>query len=170
MSYRTANLQILHFIYYSTNICTEYFKHAAHTPFFFSSSKCRLFHNATFFGSCVIHLLYTGCAKIKKIIRRQRVNLVHGRLHLRWFCILLKGCFASGFQVDISIQLLRPLPTAFPNLPILLDYIVVTSVAYKFRYFSLWYIIKPSVTPFLLGQNDASPSPYSWAPFFYVFR
>ena len=73
MSYRTANLQMLHFIYYSTNIHTEYFKHAAHSPFF-SSSKCRLFHNATFFGSCVIHILYTECAKIKKKIRRQRVN------------------------------------------------------------------------------------------------
>ena len=36
-----------------------------HTLRFFSS-KCRLFHNATFFGSCVIHILYTGCAKIKK--------------------------------------------------------------------------------------------------------
>ena len=34
MSYRTANLQMLHFIYYSTNISTEYFKHAAHSPFF----------------------------------------------------------------------------------------------------------------------------------------
>ena len=65
MSYRTANLQMLHFIYYSTNTRTEYFKHAAHYPFFLSS-KCRLFHNATFFGSCVIHILYTGCAKIKK--------------------------------------------------------------------------------------------------------
>jgi len=29
---------MLHFIYYSTNIRTEYFKHAAHSPFF-SSSK-----------------------------------------------------------------------------------------------------------------------------------
>ena len=34
MSYRTANLQMLHFLYYSTNIRTEYFKHAAHSPFF----------------------------------------------------------------------------------------------------------------------------------------
>ena len=34
--------------------------------FFFLSSKCRLFHNATCFGSCVIHILYTECAKIKK--------------------------------------------------------------------------------------------------------
>ena len=34
MSYRTANLQMLHFIYYPTNIRTEYFKHAAHSPFF----------------------------------------------------------------------------------------------------------------------------------------
>ena len=34
MSYRTANLHMLNFIYYSTNIRTEYFKHAAHSPFF----------------------------------------------------------------------------------------------------------------------------------------
>ena len=70
--YRTANLQMLHFIYYSTNIRTEYFKHAADSQFF--SSKDRLFHNATFFGSCVIHILYTECAKIKKKFRRQRVK------------------------------------------------------------------------------------------------
>ena len=46
----------------STTVSTEYFKHAAHSPLF--SSKCRLFHNATFFGSCIIHILHTGCAKI----------------------------------------------------------------------------------------------------------
>ena len=34
MSYRTANLQMLHFFIYSTNTRTEYFKHAAHSPFF----------------------------------------------------------------------------------------------------------------------------------------
>jgi len=39
-----------------------------HTRRFLFSSKCRLFHNATFFGSCVIHILYTECAKIKKKI------------------------------------------------------------------------------------------------------
>ena len=33
-------------------------------PFF--SSKCSLFHNANLFGSCIIHILYTGCAEIKK--------------------------------------------------------------------------------------------------------
>ena len=49
---------------YSTNIGTEYFKHALYSPFF--SSKCSLFHNANLFGSCIIHILYTGCAKIKK--------------------------------------------------------------------------------------------------------
>jgi hypothetical protein len=46
----------------SKNISTEYFKHAAHSPFF--TSKCHLFYNATFFGSCVIHILHTWCAKI----------------------------------------------------------------------------------------------------------
>ena len=32
---------------------------------FFPSSKCSLFHNSKVFGSGVIHILYTGCAKIK---------------------------------------------------------------------------------------------------------
>ena len=32
----------------------------------FFSSKCSLFHNSNVFGSCIIHILYTGCAKIKK--------------------------------------------------------------------------------------------------------
>ena len=50
---------------YSTNIGTEYFKHALYSPFSFSS-KCSLFHNSNFFGSCIIHILYTECAKIKK--------------------------------------------------------------------------------------------------------
>jgi hypothetical protein len=50
------------YIFFLTTISTEYFKHAAHSPLFFS--KCRLFHNATFFGSCIIHTLRTVCAKI----------------------------------------------------------------------------------------------------------
>ena len=60
---RTATLQMLHYIYtFSTNISTEYFKHAAHSPFF--SSKCRLFRNTTIFGYCIIRILHTGRAKI----------------------------------------------------------------------------------------------------------
>ena len=34
----------------------------------FFSSKCSLFHKSKVFGSCIIHILYTGCAKIKKKI------------------------------------------------------------------------------------------------------
>jgi len=49
---------------YSTNIGTEYFKHALYSPFFLF--KCSLFHNANWFGSCIIHILYTVCAEIKK--------------------------------------------------------------------------------------------------------
>jgi len=33
---------------------------------FFLNSKCSLFHNSNVFGSCFIHILYTGCAKIYK--------------------------------------------------------------------------------------------------------
>ena len=32
----------------------------------FFSSKCSLFHNSDVFGSCTIHILCTGCDKIKK--------------------------------------------------------------------------------------------------------
>jgi len=51
---------------YSTNIGTEYFKDDIYSPFFFSS-KSSLFHHSTLFGSCIIHILYAECAKIKKI-------------------------------------------------------------------------------------------------------
>jgi hypothetical protein len=69
LSGRTAPLTSKRcFLYiYSTNICTEYFKHGLYSPFFFSS-KCSLFHTSNVFGSCIIHILYTGFANIKKII------------------------------------------------------------------------------------------------------
>jgi len=65
---RTAPLTSKRFILYiySTNIGIEYFKHGIYSPFF-SSSKCSLFHNSNVFGSCTIHVFYTGCDKIKKI-------------------------------------------------------------------------------------------------------
>ena len=50
---------------YSTTIGTEYIKHGIYSPFI-SSSKCSLFHNSNVFGSGIIHILYTGCAKNKK--------------------------------------------------------------------------------------------------------
>jgi hypothetical protein len=53
---------VVFYIFFRTNTSTEHFKHAALSPFF--SSKCRLFHNATFFGSCIIHILHIGRAKI----------------------------------------------------------------------------------------------------------
>ena len=72
---RTASLTSKRSILYiySTNIITEYFKYGIYSPFFFSS-KCSLFRNSNVFGSCVIHILYTVCAKIKKKFRRQKVN------------------------------------------------------------------------------------------------
>jgi hypothetical protein len=57
-AYRYPPYVAFYIYFFPTNISTEYFKHAAHYPFF--SSKCRLFHNATFFVSCIIHILHTG--------------------------------------------------------------------------------------------------------------
>ena len=50
---------------YSTNMGTEYFKRGIYSQFF-PLRKCSLFHNSNVFGFCIIHILYTGCAKIKK--------------------------------------------------------------------------------------------------------
>jgi len=57
----TSKRCILHI--YSTNIGTEYFKHALYSPFFLFKMQF-FFHNANLFGSCIIHILYIGCAKI----------------------------------------------------------------------------------------------------------
>ena len=59
----TSKRCILHI--YSTNIGTEYFKNGIYSPLF-PLQKCSLFHNSNVFGSCIIHILCTGCAKIKK--------------------------------------------------------------------------------------------------------
>jgi len=40
----------------------------------FFSSKCSLFHNSNVFVSCFIHILYTGCANLKKLFRHQKVK------------------------------------------------------------------------------------------------
>jgi hypothetical protein len=57
--------KVAFYVFIPTNIDTEYFKHGINSPFY-SSSKCSLFHNSNLFVSCIIHVLYTGCAKIKK--------------------------------------------------------------------------------------------------------
>jgi len=51
------------YIFFSANLSTEYFKHAAHSPFF-SLQNTVYFIMLPFFGSCIIHILHTGCAKI----------------------------------------------------------------------------------------------------------
>jgi hypothetical protein len=51
----------------------------------FSSSKCCLFHLSNIFGSCIIHILYTGVQKLKKKSRAERLTnkrLLYARTRL----------------------------------------------------------------------------------------
>jgi hypothetical protein len=52
---------------YSTNIRTEHFKHAAHSPFFPPQNEV-YFIMLPFFGSYIIHILNTGVLKFKRKI------------------------------------------------------------------------------------------------------
>jgi hypothetical protein len=63
--YRTDTpLPTTHPIFYIflTNTRTEFFKQAAHYPFL-SLQNAVYFVMPPFFGSCIIHILHTGCAK-----------------------------------------------------------------------------------------------------------
>jgi hypothetical protein len=73
---RTAPLMYRCCIFYLFNRYTYWIFLTCCLLAIFSSSKCRLFHNATFFGSCIFQILYTGVLKFKIKFRRQRVNNV----------------------------------------------------------------------------------------------
>jgi len=63
--------------------------------FLFLSSKCSLFRNYNIFGSCIIHILYTGCTKILKN-NSDAKRLIWVELAANCaFCLLSTFLFAS---------------------------------------------------------------------------
>jgi len=70
--------------------------------FFFS--KCSLFHNSKVFGSCIIHILYTGCAKIKRNnCGAKRLMCVFVSSVFCWFYLLIR----IGVIKELAASVLR---------------------------------------------------------------
>jgi len=63
----------------------------------FFSSKCSLFHNSKVFGSCIIHILYTGCAKIKKNNSRAK--------RLKKHLFLIRGFFSVHLNKTVYFRI-----------------------------------------------------------------
>jgi len=72
----------------------------------FSSSKRSLFYNSNVFGSCIIHILYIGCAKIKKKKHSGIKRLMSVTLHN-------KPAFSPQCKV-VAVQLVWTLWFRFP--------------------------------------------------------
>jgi hypothetical protein len=97
------------YIFLTTNISTEYFKHSAHSPFF--SSKCRLFHHATVFVpvlfTCYIEFVLKS--KCKTQVPEGLLNTSINKNH----CLYLTGTSIS--QENFS-------PAIIHNGPICVDF------------------------------------------------
>ena len=85
---------------------------------YFFSSKCSLFYNANLFGSCIIHILYTGCAEIKKKNNSGAKGLTPFRLSVRRRVIMMmirRYENPQDFENKVTLRLLEPCSNYWPH-------------------------------------------------------
>jgi len=72
----------------------------------FFSSKCNLFHNSNVFGSCIIYILYTGCAEIKKnnsgAKRLSKISSSSRYFKILWGIAKVSVCHLDGSSPHVT--------------------------------------------------------------------
>ena len=90
--------------------------------------KIQFFHNSNVFGSCIIHILYTGCAKIKKINSGAKKLIGAAWYHVAYYFVkfllwfrfadCLPGCNSRWWWSDVEprrvAENITPPPPAAP--------------------------------------------------------
>ena len=129
----------------------------------FFSSKCRLFHNATLFGFCITHIVNTGCAKIWKKVRRQKVKLVKHADTSNLFCVFISEFFYPSLFPSVIVTyplMLSPLlfSPPLPTSVLCLYYPVFPSVFPSYVLMTCTCVISSSPLSFLLWTSSLYPS------------
>jgi hypothetical protein len=115
----------------------------------FSSSKCSLFHNSNIFGSYIIHILYTGCTKIKKKSGAKRLKTP---IDISALCyqqgVFFRECSFACMLVSVAGLIILQTPWSGVLENLIIAQVVKIRSAYFLNQYSQMFAIGPYPEPY----------------------